>query len=181
MEIIFGLAQYTLTFEKFTFMETLPDFNQIETLDFIWKLAAATGSGILIGLERELKGKSAGLNTNTLVAIGSAIFVLISMQFAGVEYTDLTRTLGQVVTGVGFLGAGAILQKENKGIIKGLTTAATIWCSAGVGCLAAVGMFKELAILTAWVVVFNLVFGFLDHRIGGILKPDDNDDDEGDD
>ncbi|WP_228853342.1 MgtC/SapB family protein [Aegicerativicinus sediminis] len=146
-------------------MEPSLDFSSIDTVTFIMKIGAATLSGIFIGLEREMKGKSAGLKTNTLVAVGAAIFIIISLQFENVKYVDLTRVLSQVVTGVGFLGAGAILQKKNKDKIKGLTTAATIWCCAGAGCLAAVGMYKELAILTVWVVLFNLVFGYVDTKI----------------
>ena len=152
-------------------METVPDFSSLDTLTFLMKLGAATLSGICIGLEREMKGKSAGLKTNTLVAVGAAIFIMLSLQFEDVKYVDLTRVLSQVVTGVGFLGAGAILQKKNKDKVKGLTTAATIWCCAGAGCLAAVGMFKELAILTVWVVLFNLIFGYVDSKI----KPKDED------
>lgn len=141
------------------------DFSSIDTLTFIYKIGAATISGIFIGLEREMKGKSAGLKTNTLVALGAAIFIILSLQFQDMKNVDLTRVLSQVVTGVGFLGAGAILQKKNKEKVKGLTTAATIWCSAGAGCLAAFGMYKELAILTAWVVLFNLIFGYVDKKI----------------
>ena len=108
-------------------MDTLQDFGSIDALTFIMKLGAATLSGICIGLEREMKGKSAGLKTNTLVSIGATIFIIISLQFENVPSVDLTRVLSQVVTGIGFLGAGAILQNKSKGKVKGLTTAATIW------------------------------------------------------
>ncbi|WP_421804027.1 MgtC/SapB family protein [Flagellimonas sp.] len=114
------------------------DWSQV--MDFALKVGIATISGLLIGLEREFKGKEAGLKTNTLVAIGAAVFVLISMRFYGEECTDVTRVLSQIVTGIGFLGAGVILQNEKKERVKGLTTAATLWCSAGAGCLAAMGM-----------------------------------------
>jgi len=148
-------------------MDTALEISSIETFAFITKLGAATLSGIFIGLEREMKGKSAGLKTNTLVAIGAAVFILISLQFQEGQNVDITRVLSQVVTGVGFLGAGAILQKKHSEKVKGLTTAATIWCSAGAGCLAAVGMYKELSILTIWVVFFNIIFGFINKK----LKP----------
>lgn len=138
-------------------------YEPVEILDFALKVGLATVAGILIGVEREYKGKNAGLKTNTLVAVGASVFVLISLKFQGAEYADITRVLGQVVTGIGFLGAGVILQKEDK--IKGLTTAATIWCSAGAGCLAATSMFVELGILTFLVVVINIVFGYIDEKI----------------
>ncbi|WP_421806175.1 MgtC/SapB family protein [Flagellimonas sp.] len=139
------------------------DWSQV--MDFALKVGIATISGLLIGLEREFKGKEAGLKTNTLVAIGAAVFVLISMRFYGEEYTDITRVLSQIVTGIGFLGAGVILQNEKEERVKGLTTAATLWCSAGAGCLAAMAMWLELAILTVLVVIVNIVFGYIDDRL----------------
>ncbi|WP_417856307.1 MgtC/SapB family protein [Xanthomarina gelatinilytica] len=135
-------------------------FEAKEVLDFSIKIGIATVSGLLIGLEREYKGKSAGLKTNALVAIGAAVYVLISLKFQGEDYADITRVLSQVVTGIGFLGGGVILQKKDT--IKGLTTAATVWCSAGAGCLAATSMFFELIVLTLLVIIINLVFGYLD-------------------
>ena len=139
------------------------DWSQV--MDFALKVGIATISGLLIGLEREFKGKEAGLKTNTLVAIGAAVFVLISMRFYGEECTDVTRVLSQIVTGIGFLGAGVILQNEKEERVKGLTTAATLWCSAGAGCLAAMAMWLELAILTVLVVIVNIVFGYIDDRL----------------
>ncbi|WP_349350981.1 MgtC/SapB family protein [Flagellimonas sp. MMG031] len=139
------------------------DWSQV--MDFALKVGIATISGLLIGLEREFKGKEAGLKTNTLVAIGAAVFVLISMRFYGEEYTDVTRVLSQIVTGIGFLGAGVILQNEKEERVKGLTTAATLWCSAGAGCLAAMAMWLELVILTVLVVIVNIVFGYIDDRL----------------
>ncbi|WP_240905083.1 MgtC/SapB family protein [Flagellimonas oceani] len=136
-------------------------------INFTLKIALAVLSGLLIGLEREYKGKNAGLKTNTLVAVGACVYVLISLQFYGEEYADITRVLSQVVTGMGFLGAGVILQKEKEDKIKGLTTAATLWCSGGAGCLAATAMFVELGILTVVVVVINIVFGYVDDKIEG--------------
>tara|TARA_R110002049_G_scaffold116110_1_gene268494 strand:- start:61024 stop:61470 length:447 start_codon:yes stop_codon:yes gene_type:complete len=136
-----------------------------EVMDFAIKIGVATVAGLIIGLEREYKGKSAGLKTNTLVAIGSAVFILISLKFRGEAYVDITRVLSQVIIGIGFLGGGVILQKHKEDSIKGLTTAATVWCSAGAGCLAAVGMFFELLVLTGLVIIINLLFGFIDSKI----------------
>ncbi|WP_224490401.1 MgtC/SapB family protein [Robertkochia flava] len=136
---------------------------EVAHFTFIVKLLAALIAGLVIGLEREFKGKSAGIKTNGLVALGSAIFVLASLEFHGEDFVDITRVLSQVVTGIGFLGAGVILQQREK--VKGLTTAATIWCSAAIGCLAALGMFPELLITTLLVVTVNLLFGFIDSKI----------------
>ncbi|WP_416448460.1 MgtC/SapB family protein [Leeuwenhoekiella sp. A2] len=136
----------------------------MEIADFAIKIGCAIAAGLIIGVERELKNKSAGLKTNTLVSLGSAVFVLISLKYLHEDNTDITRVLGQVVTGIGFLGAGTILQDKDK--IKGLTTAATIWCAAAAGCLSAAGMFGELFILTFGVVIINYVFGLIDDRIG---------------
>ncbi len=137
--------------------------TETELWNFAMKIGSATLSGILIGLEREFKGKSAGLKTNTLVAIGAAVFVIISLRYENVFGVDATRVLSQVVVGIGFLGAGVILQKPDK--IKGLTTAATIWCSAAAGCLAATEMFLELGMVTFLVVLINLIFGYIDSWI----------------
>ena len=131
---------------------------------FIFQVGLAMVSGLALGLERELKGKHAGLKTNMLVAIGAAVFVAISMRFRDDFQVDTTRVLSQVVIGVGFLGAGTILRKDNT--IEGLTTAATIWCSAGAGCLAATEMYWELAFLTGLVVIINSIFGIIDNMIG---------------
>ena len=142
------------------------DTFQIESgqiFTFMIQIAFAMISGLVIGLEREYKGKQAGLKTNALVAVGSAVFVIISLRFKDETGVDVTRVLSQVATGIGFLGAGVILQRGGK--IEGLTTAATIWCSAGAGCLAATAMYVELGILTILVVMINLVFGYVDSRI----------------
>lgn len=137
-------------------------------IEFSLKIGLALVSGLLIGLEREYKGKHAGLKTNTLVALGAAVFVIISLKYQGEANVDVTRVLSQVIIGIGFLGGGVILQKEDK--IKGLTTAATIWCSAGAGCLAATGMFLELGIVTFVVVFINVIFGYIDSKIQPIDK-----------
>ena len=136
---------------------------QTEYITYIIKVVSALVAGIVIGLEREFKGKSAGIKTNGLVSLGACVFVLTSLEFQNDQHADLTRVLSQVVTGIGFLGAGVILQQREK--VKGLTTAATIWCSAATGCLAALGMYMELIITTVLVVTVNLVFGLVDARI----------------
>ena len=108
-----------------------------------------------MGLERQISNKSAGLRTNTLVAVGACIFTMIS--FLLTEQTgDPSRVIGQIVTGIGFLGAGVILHQGAN--VHGLTTAATIWCSAALGCLAGLGYFMETAACTVLIILVNSAF-----------------------
>ena len=104
----------------------------MELTTFLLRLGCAVLAGGLIGFERQWHQKNAGLRTNTLVALGAAIYVLISIQMTGTS-GDVTRIIGQIVVGVGFLGGGVILHHGMD--VHGLTTAATIWCSSAVGCL----------------------------------------------
>lgn len=131
--------------------------------EFGLRIGAAALAGLFIGLEREIHNKQAGLKTNALVSLGAAIFVIASLQFEGEDYIDTTRVIGQVVTGIGFIGAGVILQQGTR--ITGITTAATVWCSAGAGCFAALGMFGELALATTLIVAINVIFRWLDSYI----------------
>ncbi|MFD2517145.1 MgtC/SapB family protein [Salinimicrobium flavum] len=142
----------------------------MELLEFTLRIGAALLAGLFIGIERELRNKNAGLKTNALVALGAAVFVIISLHFEGDKYVDTTRVLGQVVTGIGFIGAGVILHRGTT--VRGLTTAATVWCSAAAGCLAAVGQFMELIVLTVVIVFVNVFFGALDHYIDKRLQRD---------
>ncbi|MCX2838707.1 MgtC/SapB family protein [Salinimicrobium sp. MT39] len=139
----------------------------MELLDFGLRIGAALLAGLFIGIEREIHNKNAGLKTNALVSLGAAVFVLTSLSFAGDDYVDTTRVIGQVVTGIGFIGAGVILHKGT--IVRGLTTAATVWCSAGAGCLAAIGKFKELFLLVAVIVFVNVVFNPVDRFISKVF------------
>ena len=131
----------------------------METQVFALRLFVAAFAGLLIGFERQWHNKSAGLRTNSLVAIGSAIYVLLSIQLTQ-EQGDVTRIIGQVVTGVGFLGAGIIFKEGVN--VHGLTTAATVWCSSAVGSMAASGFFYETLICTAAVLSVNSMMMPLD-------------------
>lgn len=149
----------------------------MDTWQFAIRIGAALVAGLFIGVEREIRNKNAGLKTNALVAVGAAVFVSISMEFEGLQGVDLTRVLGQVVTGIGFIGAGVILHQGTT--VKGLTTAATVWCSASAGCLAAVGFYEELAVLTVVIVFVNVIFGKLDDYINRKLNRDPENKNEG--
>ena len=127
---------------------------------FIFRLACALVAGIIIGTQRELRQHQAGLTTNALVAVGACVFILISesvimraMASGGPVNNDNLRVLSQVVTGIGFLGAGVIM--KNGVTIHGLSSAATIWCSAAVGCLCGYGMWREAGIAVAVILLIN--------------------------
>jgi len=120
--------------------------------EFTIRLLCALIAGFLIGFERQWHHKAAGLRTNTLVAIGSAFYVLLSIYLTQ-ENGDVTRIIGQVVTGIGFLGAGIIFKEGIN--VHGLTTAATIWCSSAIGCLAAAGLYTETLIATCAILGVN--------------------------
>ncbi|QLG46509.1 MgtC/SapB family protein [Costertonia aggregata] len=139
-------------------MEIL-EFETGELLPFAIRVIIAGAGGMLIGFERDVKGKTAGIRTSILVAMGAAVFVLMSLHLGQSPEADYMRVIGQVVSGIGFLGAGAILQNKNK--IKGIATAATIWCSAGIGCLAAASLFSQLAVFVILVVIVNITFGII--------------------
>ena len=109
--------------------------------------------GAAIGLEREISGKAAGLRTNVLICLGAAVFTIISKRMAG-ENDSLTRIAAQIVTGVGFLGAGAIIQ--DRGGVHGLTTAATIWFVASLGMACGAGLYL-LAVVLTLLAIFVLI------------------------
>jgi putative Mg2+ transporter-C (MgtC) family protein len=116
------------------------------------KLVLAILCGGAIGFERELKRKAAGLRTNVLICMGSALFMIVSRHIGGgAPYTDPARLVAQVVTGIGFLGAGVILQA--RGSITGLTTAATIFVVGAVGIAIGDGMFGVALFSTALIII----------------------------
>lgn len=138
---------------------------EVEFTDFILKAGAAIAASLCIGLERQIKGKPAGLKTNILVALGATIFVIISNLYLTNSNTDPTRIIGQIVVGVGFLGAGVILKQQSSEKVWGLATAATIWCSAAAGCLAGLGIYDVLAGFAIMVVLINLIFGYFGKKL----------------
>ncbi len=109
--------------------------------------------GGVIGLERQLSGKAAGLRTNLLICLGAAVFTIISKQMAGAN-DSVTRIAAQIVTGVGFLGAGAIIR--DRGGIHGLTTAATIWLVASIGVACGAGKYPLAGITTLIAIIILL-------------------------
>jgi putative Mg2+ transporter-C (MgtC) family protein len=129
--------------------------------EFVLRLAAAVLAGALIGFERQWRSRGAGLRTNTLVAAGAAIFVLISHMTA--SGTNPTQVTAYVVSGVGFLGAGVIISDGVS--VRGINTAATLWCAAAVGALAASGFIWQAGVATAAVLAINILLRPLGRRI----------------
>ncbi len=137
---------------------------------FTFRIIASLIFGILIGLERQLRQRSAGLTTNSLVAVGACIFILISevvisksIASGGLVNNDNLRVLSQIVTGIGFLGAGVILRDGFT--IHGLNSAATLWCSAAVGAMCGYGLWIEASISVAVILFINWVLKFIEHYL----------------
>ena len=123
--------------------------------DFLLRIGSAFVMGTLIGLERQYRQRDAGLRTNVLVTVGSAAFTVLSYAMTSGN-GDPSRVAAQIVSGIGFLGGG-LIQKDGFNV-KGLNTAATIWCSAASGTLVGVGMFAESAILVGFVLLTHLLY-----------------------
>jgi putative Mg2+ transporter-C (MgtC) family protein len=146
--------------------------QSLSLADFTLRLGVGVGCGCLIGLERQWRARMAGLRTNALVATGATLFVLYA-----VATTDSspTRVASYVVSGVGFLGGGVILREGFN--VRGLNTAATLWCSAAVGVLAASGNLLFAAIATATIVAIHLLGRPLGHLIDrdDVVEEDEDD------
>ena len=145
--------------------------------ELLLRLVVALVLGALIGLERERRGHAAGFRTMAMVSVGSCLFTLVGAELFGGDRTDPTRIAAQVVTGIGFLGAGAILREQ--GTIRGLTTAATIWVVAAIGMAAGFGAYVLAAGCTALVLVGLIVMRFVRRRFLRALVPTDEEDREG--
>ncbi|MCX4091668.1 MgtC/SapB family protein [Nocardia sp. alder85J] len=123
------------------------------SVDMLLRLAAGVGLGVLIGLERQYRARMAGLRTNALVSTGATLFVLLSANGFHGGSADPTRVAAQIVSGIGFLGAGVIMREGLS--VRGLNTAATLWCSAAVGALAGAGMYPTAVAGTVAIVAVN--------------------------
>lgn len=133
------------------------------------RLLAAMAMGGLIGLERELRAKDAGLRTHFLVALGSALFTLVSQYGFGADLKDSSRVAAQVVSGIGFLGAGTIIFQKN--VVHGLTTAAGLWVTAAIGLSCGTGMFAVAGATTVLVLLgLEVVNALHPHRSHTIIS-----------
>jgi len=142
--------------------EIIQSFINTDWIGIISKIGIAFILGYLIGIEREFHGKVVGTRTITLIAIGTALYVLMSPTIFG---GDNSRVIAQVVSGIGFLGAGIIF--KNGDTVKGLTTAATVWCAAAIGGLCGFGMFAEAILGTVTIMIVNIFFR---HRLSKMEK-----------
>ena len=120
-------------------------------LDITLRLAVAMLLGGVIGFEREYRAKDAGFRTHFLVALGSALFCIVSRFGFGFELKDSSRVAAQVVSGIGFLGAGAIIFQKN--VVRGLTTAAGLWVTAAIGLACGTGMYLPAVVTTLMVLI----------------------------
>jgi len=134
-------------------------------IETVLKLILAIALGGLIGLEREASQKPAGFRTNILVCVGSAMLMILSdliLRRGGGSQGDLTRMAAAVVTGMGFLGAGTIIQA--RGMIYGLTTASTLWIVAGLGLVVGAGFYLEAVIFSGLVIITLVLFPRIEAR-----------------
>jgi len=151
----------------------------METIIII-KVAVAALLGAVVGLERELARKVAGIRTHALVALASALFTSISTDvfrdYIGSVGYDPSRIISNIVVGIGFIGAGAILKYGSK--IEGTTTAASLWATAAVGVTVGVGLFKEAFIITGLIYAILQIVWFIEQKmrtkLGVIYKPEDD-------
>jgi putative Mg2+ transporter-C (MgtC) family protein len=142
-------------------------------VDVSQRLLLAAGLGAAIGLEREYRRKPAGLRTNILIAVGSALLTILSIVIGGAGATP-DRIAAQIVTGIGFLGAGAILRSGKR--VLGLTTAATIWVNAAIGIAAGAGEFQTASIAAGITLIVLVLIPpietYFDRR-AGVGRPED--------
>ena len=138
-----------------------PDFRQFAHV--IIRLIAAVLLGAIIGLQRESAGKPAGIRTHILATFGTTVFVLACTGY-GMNSDGLSRVIQGIVTGIGFLGAGAILKLDAQHDIKGLTTAASIWTSAGIGVAVGLGGLGLALLATLLTLVVLAILGKLEAR-----------------
>jgi putative Mg2+ transporter-C (MgtC) family protein len=140
------------------------------TWDFIVRIFVAALLGGAIGLEREYRAKEAGFRTHFLVALGSALFMIVSAYgFEGALSSpehrwDVSRVAAQVVSGIGFIGAGTIIFQKNENAVRGLTTAAGLWVTAAIGLACGGGMHVLAAAATFLVLVGLEAFNFILHK-----------------
>lgn len=132
----------------------------MDLLDFATRIVVALLLGMIIGFERQLTGHPAGIRTNMLICLGSCLFLLFPMIMGS---DDIQRVASYIVSGVGFLCSGVIF-KEN-GTVKGLNTAATLWCTASIGLLSSSGMYSYAFIATFILLVANVLFRPLSQKV----------------
>lgn len=151
-------------------MENLLDLllsQEVNTINAVFKLTLSLLLGCVVGLERKRKGQIAGLRTFALISMGATLAMILSIyipqEYMGLKNGDPGRVAAQVITGVGFLGAGAIIQM--KGSVKGLTTAAGIWMVATIGMAVGIGMYLVSVIATLLIIFILLTLERYEHKL----------------
>jgi putative Mg2+ transporter-C (MgtC) family protein len=144
---------YAVVVSEFSDLPTVTEFTRV-----ILRLCVAAALGGVLGLEREHRGKAAGVRTHMLVAVGAALFVIVPEQMS-MTNEDLARVIQGVITGVGFLGAGTIIKGTGQEpVVKGLTTAAGLWLTAAIGIAAGLGREASAVLSTLFaLVILHLV------------------------
>jgi len=137
----------------------LADFDPMQAVG----LVVAVILGAIIGLERQLRRHPAGLHTNALVALGAAAYVIAGTAMG--DDTAPARIVGQIVVGIGFMGAGLIW--HHNGTVSGINTAATVWCSCAVGVFAGFGLIGWALFVAILVVLANVIFHAVERHVGG--------------
>lgn len=151
------------------FHSLIDDINSVEvnTVSSVFKLGLSMVLGSIVGFERKRKGQSAGLRTFALIAMGATLAMILSIyvpqEYLGLKNGDPGRIAAQVISGIGFLGAGAIIQM--KGSVKGLTTAAGIWMVATLGMAVGVGLYLVSLIATAFILFILVQLERIEHRV----------------
>lgn len=149
-----------ILWEELTF--GLPDARQL--LQVLIRLIAASLLGAVVGFQREIAGKPAGLRTHMLVSLGTAVFVL-SCTAVGMSLEGLSRVIQGIVTGIGFIGAGNILKISEERDIQGLTTAAGIWMTAAIGVTVGLGSLGVALLSTVFAVVILAFVALLEDKV----------------
>lgn len=133
--------------------------------EFLLRITICFLLSLLIGIERQYRHRMVGLRTNVLVSLGAFMFMTITY---GINSSDESRIAAQIVSGIGFLGAGVILRDGSK--IKGLNTAATLWCVAAIGVMTSSGMLIEACVGTFFVLLSNIILRIISIKIMNYVK-----------
>lgn len=139
----------------------------ITTLDFWGVIGLAVLCGGVIGLERQLRGKASGIRTSIFICLGTSLFVALGVAHSN-EHSDNVRVLGQVVTGIGFLGAGVMIARE--GAVVGVTSAAVIWVLAAIGALIGFEHYEEATVVAFLTVALLRGIGLLEARLSALRR-----------
>jgi len=144
--------------------------TEIPILDMFIRLLAAAGLALVLGLEREIRGKAAGLRSHMMVSLGASAFIIMGMHilFATAEgdpsaRIDPTRIVEGVIGGIGFLGAGSIIQ--SRGSVQGITTGASIWMAGAIGVACGLGIFALAGMVTVMALIIMVVLGRFEHEV----------------